>query len=165
MTALPLLVAFAFATLPSPSLLGAHERVARAASSAEARFLPRIPFPRLRLPGRSRNKVAAPVEAMDRRLRRFVAQEESWFMQHARYGNNVSKVSARDTSRDASLDLVQVQVLFASKRGWTGIASHPEAPGKSCVVYVGYRESLPLIPRTRADAKDAMDEGRPMCDR
>lgn len=165
MTVLPLFAALAAATLPSPSLPAAPVHGARAERTADARFLPRIPLPRLRLPKLPRHGDAVAVDAMDRRLRRLVAQQESWFVQHARYGNNVLKVSARDMSRDASLDLVQVQVLYASKRGWTAIASHPDAPGKSCVVYVGYRETLPLIPRTRADAKDALDEGRPACDR
>ncbi len=165
MTALSLFAALAFATLPSTFLPDMSGRAAHVEHAAEARFLPRIPRPRLRLPRLPKRGDAAPVEAMDRRLRHLVAQEEAWFMQHARYGNDVSRISARDTTRDASLDPVQVQVLYASKRGWTAIASHPDAPGKSCVVYVGYRETIPLIPRTRADAKDALDEGRPACDR
>lgn len=124
-------------------------------------------FPRIRIPGRSGKKKdgASPVEAMDRRLRRLVSQEEAWYVDNSRYGNNVTKVAARDKKPEPALDVVQVQVLYASKRGWTAVASHPDAPGKSCVVYVGYRETLPLIPRTRADANEAVHEGRPVCDR
>jgi len=159
MTIVSLFAVLASLATPSHAPLHATPAVVTSAASLP---LPRLP--RLRIPGRSKGPSSSPVDAMDRRLRRFVAQEEAWFVKHARYGNNVSKIAASDASRDAALDLVQVQVLYASKRGWTAIASHPDAPGKSCVVYVGYRETLPLIPRTRTDAKDAMDEGRPSCD-
>lgn len=131
---------------------------------AETGF-PRFPMPRFRMPGRSKRSVVnAPLALVDRRLRLLVTQQERWFSENARYGSDVPRVARLDAVSDTSLHGVQVQVLYASSKGWTAIASHPEAPGKSCVVFVGQRERLPFIPRTRADAAVADDEGRPACD-
>ena len=102
---------------------------------------------------------------VDRRLRLLVSQQEAWYADHARYGGNVSGVARKDVVNDAGMDKVDVQVLYASTRGWTAVAAHPDAPGKTCVVFVGHRERIPLIPRTRADANVAADEGRPVCDK
>jgi hypothetical protein len=44
------------------------------------------------------------------------------------------------------------------------MASHPSAPGKSCVVFVGLREKLPILPRTHESAQEALLEGVPACD-
>lgn len=124
------------------------------------------PLPKLRLPRRENATTSnAPMVVVDRRLRLLVAQQEAWYLANARYGTDVARVARGNSATEASLDLVQIQVLYAGKRGWTAIASHPDAPGRSCVVYVGHREALPLIPRTRADANVANDEGRPACDR
>ena len=106
-----------------------------------------------------------PMAVVDRRLRLLVTQQERWYSEHARYGTSVASIARKDNVYNASMDKVDVQVLYASSRGWTAIAAHPDAPGRTCVVFVGFRERLPLIPRTRADAKDAVDEGRPMCDK
>lgn len=105
-----------------------------------------------------------PMALVDRRLRLFVAQQEAWYAEHARYGSNVSGVARKDVVNDAGMDKVDVQVLYASTKSWTAVATHPDAPGKSCVVFVGNREGIPLVPRTRADANVATDEGRPVCD-
>lgn len=168
MILLPLLTTLVVAAAPAPSAAAALAEAPTAvlASIAHETGIGFPRFPRIRIPGRSGKKKdsASPVEAMDRRLRRLVSQEEAWYVDNSRYGNNVTKVAARDKKPDPALDVVQVQVLYASKRGWTAVASHPDAPGKSCVVYVGYRETLPLIPRTRADANEAVHEGRPVCD-
>jgi hypothetical protein len=59
---------------------------------------------------------------------------------------------------------VQVEILFAGKTGWSALASHPDASGKTCVVYVGSRDRLPVVPRTHQDARDAVAEGIPACD-
>jgi hypothetical protein len=106
-----------------------------------------------------------PMSLVDRRLRLLVSQQEAWYADHARYGGNVSGVARKDVVNDAGMDKVDVQVLYASTRGWTAVAAHPDAPGKTCVVFVGHRERIPLIPRTRADANVAADEGRPVCDK
>lgn len=127
---------------------------------------PHIPMPKFRIPRRSKRDAAnAPLALIDRRLRLLVSQEERWYATNARYGADVAQVARPELASDSLLGQVQVQVLYATKRGWTAIAAHPAAPGKTCVVFVGYRDQLPLVPRTRAEALEATDEGRPVCDR
>ena len=156
---------------PSPTL-PAHDATPAIApatvshgASATIGF-PRFPRPRFRIPGRSkRNAADAPMALVDRRLRLLVTQQEVWFSEKARYDREVPRVARLDAVQDTLLNAVQVQVIYATTKGWTAIASHPGAPGKSCVVFVGRRESIPIIPRTRLDAAVAEDEGRPACDR
>jgi hypothetical protein len=134
--------------------------------SASAVGFPRFPMPHFRIPGRAkRNAADAPMALVDRRLRLLVSQQEAWYSDKSRYGLEVPRVARMDAVKDSSLNAVQVQMIYATSKGWTAIASHPAAPGKSCVVFVGRREAIPLIPRTRLDAAVAEDEGRPACDR
>lgn len=139
---------------PSPGIV--------ARSLTDSRFpLPRFPF-------RRRAKRAAeptPMALVDRRLRLLVVEQETWYAQQARYGRDVAKLSRPSAPGDSAMQAVQIEVIHADTRGWTAIASHPSAPGRNCVVYVGFRERLPWIPRTRAEAFEARDEGRPTCDR
>lgn len=138
----------------------------RGVAMEEDGVLPRVRIPRVRFPRRHSPAVSSePMAVIDRRLRLLVSQQERFYAQQSRYGKDVAQVAQRDVSKDRAMDAVQVQVLYADRRGWTAIASHPGAAGKTCVVYVGYREALPLIPRTRADAAEARDEGRPACDK
>ncbi|HYW31956.1 MAG TPA: hypothetical protein VE869_10655 [Gemmatimonas sp.] len=153
----------ASATVRSPTTF-------RESSAPDVFGLPKIRMPRFRMPGRfKKNPADAPLALIDRRLRQFVGQQESWFVGHQRYSVDVPNVTRSRpgtlSPADSALENVQVQVIYAHARGWTAVASHPGAPGKSCVVFVGFRETLPFIPRTRADAAEAVDEGRPVCDK
>lgn len=128
--------------------------------------MPRLPMPRLRIPHLpKRNGSSAAISQIERRLKAMVTDQESWYADHASYGANANALARNTTRADSAFGRVQVQVLYAGKKGWTAMASHPDAPGKTCVIYVGYRNSLPLIPRTRADAVDASTEAQPACDR
>jgi hypothetical protein len=123
--------------------------------------MPRLRFPRLP----KRNGSSAAVSLTERRLKALVGDQESWYSDHGQYSTNAYAVARNATRADSALEKVQIQVLYAGKKGWTAMASHPDAPGKTCVIYVGYRSSLPMVPRTRADALDAASEGKPTCDR
>lgn len=106
-----------------------------------------------------------PMELVELRLRELVGQQESWFVQNARYGRDARRIgNARPGDETAHFE-VQVEILYAGKRGWSAIGSHPKAPGRTCVVYVGYRERLPILPRTHADGRSATLEGIPACDK
>ena len=167
MFVLPLLTAVLLST-PSTTAATEHAAVTARPLTVEATDVgfPRFPKPKFRIPGRAkRNAAAVAMTQVDRRLRLLVSQEEAWYAQHSRYGREVPRVARLDAVADSSLNAVQVQVLYASTKGWMAMASHPDAPGKSCVVFVGVRERLPLIPRTRADATVAENEGRPACDK
>jgi hypothetical protein len=128
--------------------------------------LPHISLPKLRMPHLpKRDGSGDPLAQTSRRLTALVGDQEKWYSDHAAYSTNASKLSSNRLRADTALDKVQVQVLYASTKGWTAMASHPDAPGKSCVIYVGYRNALPIVPRTRADAADAVQEAKPICDR
>ena len=137
---------------------------AATAPTAVATF-PGFPFPKLRLPKRARRNASGDAMSLvDRRLRLLVSQQEASYADHGRYTKDVGQVSAKRAPADSALDAVSVQIVHADRRGWTAMASHPGAPGRSCVVFVGFREALPYIPRTRLEANEARDEGRPACD-
>ena len=106
----------------------------------------------------------APMALVERRLRDLVMQQESWFVKQGRYGWNAYRAGVERKGDSTAFAEVHVEILYAGKIGWTALASHPSAPGKTCVVYVGFRERLPILPRTRASAKEALLEGMPACD-
>lgn len=137
-------------------------------SASTAIGMPHIPkpkFPKLRMPHLpKREKSGDPMNATALRLRALVGDQEAWYADHATYSTNATKIAKSAKKADGELEKVQVQVLFASKKGWSAMASHPDAPGKSCVIYVGFRNTLPMIPRTRADAVEAVQEGKAACD-
>jgi hypothetical protein len=160
------IVALSLLVNGAPSTRTVLDASAAPAVSVPSIKLPRISMPKWRLPHFPKHERAAdPLAQTARRLSTLVSEQEGWYASHGTYSTNASKVAANSTRADSTLDKVQIQVLYASKKGWTAIASHPDAPGKNCVVYVGYRNSLPLVPRTRADAADAEREGKPTCDR
>mgnify|MGYP007080227165 CR=1 FL=1 len=100
---------------------------------------------------------------MKTRLRDLVVQQETWYAQNKSYGRNVTRIAGLAPG-DTTTHHVQVQILFANAKGWSAIASHPDAPGRSCVAFVGGPESVPMVPRTRAEANVATMEGIPACD-
>ncbi|MBL0172512.1 MAG: hypothetical protein IPP90_17720 [Gemmatimonadaceae bacterium] len=149
------------------TLPGASPAVARDASASLPGIkMPHVPMPKVRLPRLTkRNGSSEAVVQTKRRLKALVGDQEAWYSDHGSYGANANTMARNATRTDSSFDKVQIQVLYAGKKGWTAMASHPDAPGKSCVIYVGYRNALPMIPRTRADALDASAEAQPACDR
>ncbi|MGQ0814885.1 MAG: hypothetical protein ACT4O1_10530 [Gemmatimonadota bacterium] len=60
---------------------------------------------------------------------------------------------------------VVVKIPEAGKSGWAGEATHPKAPGESCVYWVGARdfEPHPLTKGRKRESKAA--PGRAICDR
>ena len=137
-----------------------------ATATLEGIEMPSVSLPKLRLPRLpKRNGASEAVQHTQRRLKAMVADQEAWYAIHGSYGANASAVARRETRADSALGRVQVQILYAGKKGWTAMASHPDAPGKSCVIYVGSRNTLPMVPRTRADAVDASSEAQAACDR
>ncbi len=128
--------------------------------------MPTVSMPKMRLPRLPKRAGSSDAVAQTaRRLRTLVTEEERWFAEHGRYDANTSAVAQRGAPADSGLDRVHVQMLYAGRKGWTAMASHPDAPGKSCVIYVGNRNALPMVPRTRTDALDASSAGQPACDR
>ncbi|MEQ1693407.1 MAG: hypothetical protein ABMA00_19095, partial [Gemmatimonas sp.] len=99
--------------------------------------MPRVPMPAQRLPHLpKRSGSSAAISQIERRLKAMVTDQESWYADHASYGSNANALARNTTRADSAFSKVQVQVLYAGKKGWTAMASHPDAPGKTCVIYV-----------------------------
>ncbi|MGV3707892.1 MAG: hypothetical protein ACO1Q7_03560 [Gemmatimonas sp.] len=124
-------------------------------------------FPGIGLPKflKIKTKRGAEVEVneMKARLRELVVQEEAYYSQNKAYSRNVNRVSAL-SKPDSTTSSVQIEILYANSKGWTAVASHPNAPGRTCVAYVGNPEAIPMIPRTRHEGNSASMEGIPACD-
>jgi hypothetical protein len=151
---------------PTTDPVVSNTAVAPVAAAFPGLSFPKVPMPRFRLPHLpKRSGDSEALEATARRLTAMVAQQESWYSDHGQYRSNAAGLPAGAASKAPQDPNVQVQVLFANRKGWTAIASHPDAPGKSCVIYVGVRSAIPIIPRTRADAAEAAAEAKPVCDR
>ncbi len=139
------------------------------AATAAGLSLPHIPRPKLpkfRLPHLpKRERAGEPMAITGRRLVALVRDQEAWYADHGVYAANSGKAGVKSEASDAAFAKVQVQMIYADKKGWAAMASHPDAAGKSCVIYVGNRNSLPMVPRTRADATDATQEAKPACDK
>lgn len=123
--------------------------------------LPGIRLPKFLRMNRKRG-VEAEIAQMKTRLRDLVVQQESFYAQNKSYTKNVARVVGLAPG-DTSANHVEVQILFANSKGWSAIASHPDAPGRSCVAFVGVG-AVPIVPRTRAEANVATMEGIPACD-
>ena len=131
-------------------------------SSAASFGLPSLRLPKFHRLNRKRG-AEQEIAQMKTRLRDLVVQQESWYAQNKSYGRNVTRIAGL-VPGDSSTSHVQVQILFANSKGWSAIASHPDAPGRSCVAFVGSPDAVPVVPRTRAEANVATMEGIPACD-
>ena len=159
MLRLPLLFAAAL-VLPNVGQKPAH-LLTRPVNSTVAN----IELPHIRLPHfpKRKHEYEGQVALMKLRLHNLVTQQEQWYSEHNSYSKDGYKLSTLGGDSTAA-SVVQLQIVFAGKKGWSATASHPDAPGKSCVMFVGANESLPLIPRTRADGIEATNEAVAVCD-
>lgn len=156
----PLVALVTMATTSLPPVDPETPRVASAGVSLFD-FMPKVRLPFLSRRGTDRPE---PLELVDRRLRDLVVQQEAWFAKEGRYGRNAYRAGLLRSGDSTAFAEVHVEILYAGKVGWTALASHPAAPWKSCVVYVGFRERLPIMPRTHESAREATLEGIPACD-
>jgi hypothetical protein len=99
--------------------------------------------------------------AMRKMLRLLTTAQEQHFARHSTYSNRLDELRA--TFRAAWDDTVDVRILHAGARAWSGVATHPSLPGRSCVIFVGPIAELPSVPRT-AGGRAPSEEGVPVCD-
>jgi len=109
-------------------------------------------------------EAAKPMSLVDRRLRDLVVQQETWFAKEGRYGRNAYRAGQLREGDSTAYEQVEVEILYAGTVGWTALGAHPSARGKSCVIFVGARDRLPMIPRTHKEGRTADFEGIPACD-
>lgn len=100
--------------------------------------------------------------SMRKMLRLLTSAQEQYFATHSAYTSNLDMLRAG--FRAAWDDTVQVRILYAGARAWSGTATHPSLPGRSCVIFVGQATELPGLPRTAASGRVPDEEGVPVCD-
>lgn len=103
------------------------------------------------------------IAEMKSALRNMVTAQEKYWADHGSYTTDLSALGlypAPAGTRPAALP----QVIFAGGRGWSGIAVNRRL-NRSCVIFVGNADELPLIPRTTRSRVIAANEGEPACER
>ena len=77
------------------------------------------------------DQVRAALAAMRRSLLDLASLQEMQAGTSKRYTADLDKLGYRPAPG------VDVRVLEAKGDGWSGVATHPDAPGRSCVIYFG----------------------------
>jgi hypothetical protein len=93
-------------------------------------------------------------ETVRRSLRRLVVAEETYYAENGVYTDDLSRIGY---TPEPGTD---VRFLWLARTDWAASASHPEVPGRDCVIYVG-RAHAP--PTTVHDTRPGR-EGTPVCD-
>jgi hypothetical protein len=126
-----------------------------AADSAEPADLP--PVPR-----RSGGSDAAldPVSAASNfakirsALRQLVGAEETFFAENGTYSDDLGHIGMRPDPN------TRIRFLWISRDGWAASGSHPELPGRDCVIFVGQAQAPPTTLKYVRSGR----EGVPVCD-
>ena len=102
--------------------------------------------------------------AIRARLRELVDAQEEYFLANRTYTSNLNALRLPAAERARSQ--VVLEVTHAGGRAWQATGRHPVLLGKSCVIFVGLVEGLPM-PRTKLDHRrpTASQEGVTVCDR
>jgi hypothetical protein len=91
---------------------------------------------------------------IQRGLRLLVVAEETYYAENGIYTQETERL--RFTAPGGS----QVRFLWVGRGGWAASGTHPELPGRDCVVYVGRARRAPT---TMRDVRQGR-EGVPVCD-
>jgi hypothetical protein len=102
--------------------------------------------------------------AVRARLRELVEAQDAYFLAHQTYTTNLSALHLPTPEKSGSL--VVLHVTHAGGRAWRATGRHADLRAKSCVIFVGDVEGLPL-PATNVDHRRPTpdQEGRAVCDR
>jgi hypothetical protein len=92
--------------------------------------------------------------AIRRGLRRLVAAEETYYAENGAYTDDMSRVGFKPEQG------TEVRFLWVARTGWAVSGSHPDMPGRDCVIYVGRAHGAPT---TLRDVRSGR-EGVPVCD-
>jgi len=109
------------------------------------------------------DSVQQAIKEMAAALRNLVVAQEKHWSEHGTYTTDLSALGLYPAPKGSRPEFL-AQVAFAGGRGWSGIAVHRRYR-KSCVIYVGFANELPLVPRTERDRIQASGEGEPACER
>jgi hypothetical protein len=89
-----------------------------------------------------------------RGLRRLVAAEESFYAENGAYTEDLSRVGFAPEGETG------IRFLWLSRDGWAASGTHPDLPGRDCVIYVGRAHAAPTTLKTVRSGR----EGVPVCD-
>ena len=94
------------------------------------------------------------LDLVRRELRRLVVSEETYYAENGTYTDDLARISF--TPRNDA----DVRFLWLARGGWAASGTHPDVPGRDCVVYVGRAHGAPT---TLHDVRQGR-EGAPVCD-
>jgi hypothetical protein len=89
-----------------------------------------------------------------RGLRRLVVAEETYYAENGVYTDDVTRIGYAPEAD------TEVRFLWLTRAGWAASGSHPDVPGRDCVIYVGRAHGTPT---TMRDVRQGR-EGTPVCD-
>jgi hypothetical protein len=93
-------------------------------------------------------------DALRRGLRRLVVAQETYYAENGVYTDDLGRLRVTPEAG------TEMRFLWLTRTGWAASGTHPDVPGRDCVVYVG-RDHGP--PTTMHDVR-AGREGTPVCD-
>ena len=97
---------------------------------------------------------ASRFDALRRGLRRLVVAQETYYAENGVYTEDLARLGVKPESG------TQMRFLWLTRTGWAASGTHPDVPGRDCVIYVG-RDHGP--PTTLHDVRSGR-EGTPVCD-
>jgi hypothetical protein len=97
---------------------------------------------------------AEQLASVRRGLRRLVVAEETYYAENGVYTDDVTRIGY---SPEAGTD---VRFLWLTRAGWAASGTHPDLPGRDCVIFVGRAHGPPT---TMHDVREGR-EGTPVCD-
>jgi len=97
---------------------------------------------------------ARPLADIRRGLRRLVVAEETYYAENGVYTDDVTRIGYAPEAD------TEVRFLWLTRAGWAASGSHPDVPGRDCVIYVGRAHGTPT---TMRDVRQGR-EGTPVCD-
>jgi len=89
-----------------------------------------------------------------RGLRRLVVAEEAFFAENGVYTRDLARVGFAPEGETS------IRFLWVSRDGWAASGTHPEMPGRDCVIYVGRAHEPPTTLKYVRSGR----EGVPVCD-
>ena len=93
-------------------------------------------------------------DAVRRGLRRLVVAQETYYAENGVYTEDLARVGVKPEGG------TEMRFLWLTRTGWAASGTHPDVPGRDCVIYVG-RDHGP--PTTLHDVRSGR-EGTPVCD-
>lgn len=126
----------------------------RAAATHDSAAATPAAKPRARKPAADPAADAERFAQIRRGLRRLVAAEEGFFAENGAYTEDLARVGFTPEGE------TRIRFLWLSRDGWAVSGTHPDMPGRDCVIYVGRAHGAPTTLKYVRSGR----EGVPVCD-